>query len=452
MIQLRRIATRCGIILLVVLAAALVGCASGEQVPQADTAGAIEDQQTQSSEPRGDHGPPALKLGLLLDFSGSLAEFGIDMRRGFELAIEHINEAGGVFGRPVEFVISDSALDPTFAVEEARRLIEVERAHAIVGALSSAVTLPLAESIAGPLRTPVISPSAQSRQITIANDDDFLFRMSPPSGPEADVLIQLLQALGYDSVGLMARNDAWGQSFADAFLENWTGEAVRVDFDALQGSYLAEVQHAARGEPDALVLLAFPTDAEVMIRESIEWGVFEQFVFTAGGESRDLAEAIGPWIAGMYGTAPAADPSLAHAADWLREFESHFGEAPLMPYVRETYDATIALAVAAQRAGSVNGRVDGEAIRDQLRPISEAPGEQVPLTAQGVARALELAAAGADIDLEGASSSMAWDEHGDPRRAYIKIWQFTEDDDIRDIGSVLWENGEIGDISGLVQP
>ena len=102
MIQLRTIAALCGIILIVLLAAALVGCASGEQVPQTDTAEAIEDQQTQTSETRGDHGAPALKLGLMLDFSGSLAEFGIDMRRGFELAIKHINDAGGVFGRPVE--------------------------------------------------------------------------------------------------------------------------------------------------------------------------------------------------------------------------------------------------------------------------------------------------------------------------------------------------------------
>lgn len=411
------------------------------QAGSTEPAATLNDTQTVTGE------VTPLKIGLLVDFTGQVAEFGVEMQRGFELAIKHINVAGGVFGRPVEFVIGDTMLDQTFAVEEARRMIEIEGVHAIVGAAASSITLPLAESIAGPLSIPIISPSSQSRQITIANDNDFLFRVTPPSGPEAEVLAQLLVELGYDNVAVMARNDTWGQSFAEVFLQTWTLDSVRVDFDALQGSYVAELQRAASEGAQVLVLLTFPTDAEIMVRESIEQGIFDDFVFTAGGESVELIEAVGPWIAGMYGTAPTADPTIAHAQDWLDAFIEHFGEQPNMPFVRETYDATVAIAVAAQAAGSV----DGTAIRDQLRAISDSPGEPIPLTQDGIARALELVGNGIDVDLEGVASSLAWDEYGDPRRAYIKIWQFTDEQSIKNLGEVLWEGGEVGDISGIIQ-
>ena len=74
-----------------------------------------------------------LKLGLLLDFTGPLANYGQELLKGFELAIEHINDAGGVWGMPVETAVGDTALDPTIAVEEARRLIDVEHVHGLVG-------------------------------------------------------------------------------------------------------------------------------------------------------------------------------------------------------------------------------------------------------------------------------------------------------------------------------
>ena len=434
----------------------LVACGGDEQAAQQPEAGAqpeeqpaavqVNQQQTeQASEDAGTSGPGPLKIGVLFDFTGQAADIGEGMLRGFELAIAHINAAGGVFGQPVEVVIADTMLDPTFAVEEARRLIEVEGVHAIVGAVASSVTLPLAESIAGPHRIPIISPSAQSRQITIAEDNDFLFRASPASGPEAFVLADLIDELGYDNVGLMVRNDAWGQSFAEAFLDAWEGEYARVDFDALQGSYLAEIQQAASGGAETLVLLTFPSDAEIIVREAIENGIFDYFVFTAGGESLELAAAVGPWIVGMYGTAPTSDPQIGHAPRWNEQFEAEFGEPPQRTYIRETYDATVAIALAAQAAQST----DGTAIRDQLRAIADAPGEVVEGTAEGVARGLTLTAEGTAINFEGVSSTMAWDERGDLKRAFIKIWQFNEQHEIVDLGAVIWENGAVGDLSAI---
>ena len=88
-------------------------------------------------------GEPAttpLKIGLLLNFTGS-PEASADRQRAFELALRHINEGGGVFGMPVTGVVADATGNPDTAVAEAQRLVEVEGVHAIVGPNASSAAL-----------------------------------------------------------------------------------------------------------------------------------------------------------------------------------------------------------------------------------------------------------------------------------------------------------------------
>ena len=110
----------------------------------------------------------ALKIGLLLDFSAGSVEKARDRERAFDLAVKHINAAGGVLGRPVETVSRDSTRDPAVAVEEAQRMIEEDGVHALVGPNSSGNSLPVVEQVAGPAGIPVISPSATSPLLTKA--------------------------------------------------------------------------------------------------------------------------------------------------------------------------------------------------------------------------------------------------------------------------------------------
>ena len=372
----------------------------------------------------------ALKIGLLMDFSGGLAEYGAEMRRGFDLAIAHINEAGGVWGQEVEFVVADTTLDPTSAVEEARRLVEVEGVHIIVGPIASGVTLAVVESVTGPAGIPTVSPSATSPQLTVADDDDYLFRSTLSDSTQGPVLARVTAERGWDNVGLLYRNDAWGQGLAGAFEDAWTGEIVSLAVDPEQPSFLAELQRSAADGAQALVVIAFAPEAELMIREALENGIYDQFTFGDGGKSLVLVEAIGgEHLGGMYGTAPAPAPENESARAWEAAFEDEYGELPLLPYVKETYDATIAAALAAQAAASP----DGAAIRDQLRAIGAAPGETVIAGPDGIAEALGILEEGGEIDYEGAAISMDWDENGDIRQGYVGVWRFTGDASIEEV-------------------
>ena len=378
-----------------------------------------------------------LKLGLLTYISAGSPQNAQDRQRAFELAVTHLNQAGGVFGRPVETAVGDTAPDPDTAVSEARRLIEDEGVHALVGPSTSANSLAVVERVAGPARIPVVSPSSTSPRLTDVADDDFFFRVALSDVAQGPVLARVARDRGFDNVGAIYRNDAWGQGLVQAFQDAWEGAVSAVAVEPGQTEFADALRQSAAGGAQALILITFSTETEVILREALDLGIYDQFVFSDGVKSPALVQAIGgAALGGMYGTGPAAPPASESAARWETAYVDAYGEPPAGSYAREAYDATVALALAAEAAGST----DGAAIRDQLRAVGGGPGEVVYAGPEGIARALEILGAGGEIDYDGASGRLDWDENGDLRRGYIGVWRYTSDERIEEVDVVLFEN------------
>ncbi len=382
----------------------------------------------------GDDAPGPLKVGLMLNLSEpSPTGRAHERQLAFQLAVMHVNDAGGVFGRPVEIAVADSTLDPETAAAEARRLIEEEGVHAIVGPSSSANSMVVARKVAAPSGIPVISPSATSPLLSGIDDNDFFFRTALSDTTQGAVLAQLTRNLGFEDVRVVYRDDAWGKGLADAFDAAWTGESKSVAVDPLQSTFLPQLKESAGGNPQALILITFESEAEIILRESVENGLYDQFIFGDASKSPELPEKIGAdHLAGMYGTAGSTPPDSLSYRAWNDAYTAQHGQLPGFAYVRETYDAAIAIALAAQSAGSV----DGAAIRDNLRSVGSAPGEESIAGPEGVAYALSALADGKDVDYQGAAVTLDWDENGDITRGHIGVWRFTKDGDIEDLVAI----------------
>ena len=373
----------------------------------------------QQDEP--DAASDPLKIAFLADYSGAIAEFGPAIETGVRLAVKHLNDAGGVFGQDVQVVTGDTGLDSTRAVEEARRLIEVEGAHAIVGPLASGITLAVAESVTGPANIPTISPSATSPQITLADDNGFLFRSTVSDAAQGPVLAQLAADEGYSNVSVLYVDNAYGQGLADAFLEAWGGESVSVAYAEGQTSYLAELQNVAGANGEVLIAVGYPTEAQVYIREALENGIFDTFLFVDGTKSQDLIDAIGQgFLNGMKGTAPSSGPESDSLRNFNAAYTAEYGELPSIPFVREAYDAAVAIGLAAASAGST----DGVLLRDHLRAVAAPDGAVISAGAEGVAAGLRALANGESVNYEGAATTVDWNAAGDVTTGFIGVWQF----------------------------
>lgn len=415
---------------LLALAAGLIAACGGDDEQQQQqvaqqTPAQQQDQPAQPS-PSQDEEPPAptgdpLKIAFLADYSGAIAEFGPAIETGVRLAVKHLNDAGGVFGQDVQVVTGDTGLESTRAVEEARRLIEVEGAHAIVGPLASGITLAVAESVTGPANIPTISPSATSPQITLADDNGFLFRSTVSDAAQGPVLAQLAADEGYSNVSVLYVDNAYGQGLAEAFLDAWGGESVSVAYAEGQTSYLAELQNVAGANGEVLIAVGYPTEAQVYIREALENGIFDTFLFVDGTKSQDLIDAIGQgFLNGMKGTAPASGPESDSLRNFNAAYTAEYGELPSIPFVREAYDATVAIGLAAASAGST----DGVQLRDHLRAVAAPDGAVISAGAEGVAAGLRALANGESVNYEGAATTVDWNAAGDVTTGFIGVWQF----------------------------
>ena len=361
-----------------------------------------------------------VQIGTILAFTGDLASFGPPMRNGADLAAELVNAAGGVLDRPVRAVHKDSGTNPQVAIEAARTLININGAHAIVGALSSGITQAVAESLTVPNQVVLMSPASTSPALTVMDDDDFLFRTAVSDAAQGVVLARLAKEQGFNSASALYVNNAYGEGLANVFKEHFEKEGGKVvalvPQESGQPSYVSELRRATKGSPEVLVAIGYPESAGVYLREALEGQYADQFLFVDGTKNQDMLNRLGAnQFEGMFGTAPGTPESDAFRI--LRKlYEERFGQLPTNPFIGETFDAFVLLAFAIEKAG-LN---EGPAIRDALREVANPPGEKVG--PGDVRRALELIRNGEDIDYEGVAGSQNIDANGDVSNA-IEIWR-----------------------------
>jgi branched-chain amino acid transport system substrate-binding protein len=355
----------------------------------------------------------SVPIGSLMAMTGALAEYGESIQNGIELAVEEINAAGGVLdGRQLEIVVGDTQTNPQAGVAAAQQLISANQVVGIVGALSSGVTIAVATSVTAPNQVPQISPASTAPAITELDDDGFLFRTTPHDALQGVVVADVVQEQGHQTVSVIYVNNDYGlglaEAFGDRFAEIGGTVAQSIAYEERQASYRGEVQRAAQGGAEALVLIAYPGDGVPIVRQALEEGLFDTFIFTDGMKSTELIDAIGAeHLEGMVGTAPEAREDSDAAVRFREAYEARFGELPPRPYIDTGYDAVFLLALAIEKAGST----EGPAIRDALHEVATGPGETI-LPGEWE-KAKQLIADGQDIDYQGAAGSQDFDENGD---------------------------------------
>ena len=363
-----------------------------------------------------------VRIAALLPMTGTLDEYGKSARTGVGLAVAEINAAGGVLGgRMLEVITGDTQTNPQAAVAVAQQLVSVNRVVAIVGPMASGVTIPVATTVTVPAGIPLISPSATAPAITALADRDFVFRTTPHDALQGVVLGDVAKEAGLVSVAVVYVNNDYGKGLAEAFAARYAAIGGKVTtsiaYEEKQASYRGELQRAARGKPDGLVLVAYPGDGIPIVRRSLEEGFFTRFVFSDGMKAAEMIQAIGAGpLEGMLGTAPQAMADAPSAVRFRRAYEAKFGELPPRPYIDSSYDAIYLLALAIEAAGST----DGTQMRDALRRVAAAPGETVG--PGDWARAKALIQAGKEIDYAGAAGSQDFDRAGDVPGSF-GVWQ-----------------------------
>jgi ABC-type branched-subunit amino acid transport system substrate-binding protein len=365
-----------------------------------------------------------IRLGTLMAQTGPLKEYGPPIKDGAVLAGKQMAAAGF----EIEWFHEDSETNPAPAANAAKKLVNVNNVVGIVGALSSGVTLAVAESVTLPNNVILISPASTNPLMTVLPADegkDFLFRTCPSDALQGVVAGKL--AASYNkTVSILYVNNAYGQGLAEVFTESFAKYGGKVlasvphDEKAAE-SYTAELKKALAGNPDRLLVYSYPEHAKVYVKEALEFYKYGRFLFCDGTKSSDIVDTVGAKaLEGQKGTAPGTVGGAAFEK-FNEYYKAEYGQLPPKPFITNAYDGAAILGLAAYAAKVKGLELTAANIRDHMRLVANPPGEVI--IPGEFEKAFALLKEGKPINYEGAAGSVDFDKHGDVVTP-IEIWAY----------------------------
>ena len=342
-----------------------------------------------------------IKIGTILGYTGPIESLTPAMASSAELAMKEVTDSGKLLGgAKVESIRGDSTcVDSAAATAAAERLVTSDKVNAIMGADCSGVTGAILQNVARPNGIVMVSPSATSPALSSAEDDGLFFRTAPSDARQGQVLTDILNDKGVKSIAITYTNNDYGKGLAESIQQNFEGKGGKVTISAAhedgKGDYSAEVAALAQAGGDVLVVAGYlDQGGKGVIQASLDSGAFETFVLPDGMIGDSLPVAIGDALNGSYGTVPGTDSKGAEVFDKMAK------DAGITPdaFSAESYDAAALIMLAMQAAKSSKSADFAGKIMD----VANAPGEQILPGELG--KALEMIAAGKDVDYVGATA------------------------------------------------
>jgi len=251
-----------------------------------------------------------IKIGEINHYK-RMAAFAEPYKNGIELALEEINAAGGVLGRPLEFIYRDDQGKPSEAVKIAEELMTRDGAVMITGTILSNVGLAIS-SLAAEKGYVYLASEPLADSITWASGNAYTFRLRSSTYMQAAMLAEEAAKTGAKRYATIAPNYAYGKDAVAAFKENLLRLQPDAEFVAEQWPALfkidagAEVQALERAKPDAIYNVTFGPDLAKLVREGGDRGLFQNRTVLGllSGEPEYLdplgAEAPEGWIVTGY--------------------------------------------------------------------------------------------------------------------------------------------------------
>lgn len=364
-----------------------------------------------------------VKFGILGDLTGPIESLAPPIVAGAQLAFDHVNAQGGILGGgKIVSVTGDSACDPSVAGPAADKLVNTDQVTAMVGAFCTGATIGAATAAGIPGGMVQISPSASAPALTTLADNDLVFRTTPSDAFQGVKMADLLIAKGIKDVALTYVNNDYGKGLADVFAGRFVANGGTVSANVAhedgKADYRAEIGQLAGSGSQHLVILAYASGSgKTILQQSIEGGEFDATAYIGGDGmvGDDLLTGLPADAVNGKIIATRAGAYTGESAEIYKKLATDAGQDPAATYAPQAYDAAFLLALAVQK----NGSASREGLSAALREVASAPGERI-LPGEW-AKAVELLAAGQDIDYEGAGGPADFDANGDVDGVIVEL-------------------------------
>jgi len=301
-----------------------------------------------------------------------MAAFAEPYKQGIELALEEVNAAGGVLGKPLEFIFRDDQGKPGEAVKIAEELVTRDGVAMITGTILSHVGLAIS-SWAAEKQVVYLASEPLADAIVWEKGNRYTFRLRASTHMQASMLAEVAATKPHTKYATIAPNYAYGKDAVAAFKSALTALRPEVEFvtDPWPGLFKidagAEVQALEAAKPEAIYNVTFGTDLAKFVREGTTRGLFDgrQVYGLLTGEPEYLDplgdEAPEGWIATGYPWYDVTDPANKAFVDaYMAKYDDHPRIGSLVGYM-----TVQSIAAAFERAGGT----ETEALVDAFRGL-----------------------------------------------------------------------------------
>ncbi len=314
-----------------------------------------------------------IKLGFFMSITGRDASFGEASLRGARLAVDELNAAGGVLGRPLELIVEDNRSQAGESATAAKKLIARDRVAVLIGECSSARTLEAAP-VAQAAGVPLITPASTSPKVT--QTGDAIFRVCFVDPFQGEVLAAFARRrLGLKRAALLVdAGSPYSTGLAEFFAKTFValgGEIIATQkYAGADTDFRAQLTALRAAAPDAIFLPGYYVAAGLVAQQAKQLGLRATLLGGDGFEAPQLLEIGGAALDGAYySTHFAAENTAEHSRRFVAAFRARHGAAP-NGLSALTYDAVKLAADALRRAGTD----EKSAVRRALAATVDFPG------------------------------------------------------------------------------
>jgi branched-chain amino acid transport system substrate-binding protein len=310
-------------------------------------------------------------IGSISPLTGTNAVQGLDMKRGEQMALEEINAAGGICGRPLKIIWEDTESSAKGGMDAVHKLVEINKVPLIIGAYSSGISLPTGQwtNSKKVIQIAEASTSPKLREIgpyffNIIGLDEVMGTMlgefALESGAETFASITVNNPFG---IGI----EIWTKKTVDKAGKKWLA-AVR--YDEKKTDYRAEIERLFAKKPEAVFFTSYGTESKLILKQAYEMGLKPSKGWYADYPTMWSNEVIPETAEGILGL-KIGKAGGARLEEYQAAYQKRYGkEAKQTAFGAYAYDATWVAALAL----SMTGSTDTEKIAKALHIVSKVYG------------------------------------------------------------------------------
>jgi branched-chain amino acid transport system substrate-binding protein len=322
--------------------------------------------------------PEPIKIGAFASLTGKEAAWGQSYEKGTRLAVDEINAAGGIFGRPIQLFVEDNQSKAGESATVARKLVSRDKVVAILGEVSSGRSLEAAP-VCQAARIPMISSGSNPKVTEVGT---YIFRVNYIDPFQGTVMAKFAkEKLGAKRVALLTDvTNAYSVGLAKYFREKIAADGGTIvleqKYSASERDFKAQLTAIRSAAPDALFVPGYYTEVGLIAAQARELGFKAPILGGDGWAAPQLVELGGAALADTYYCDNfTVEINSAEAKAFITRYRARHKEDPdsISPLA---YDAVGMLRDAITRAGST----EPEKIRAALATIKDLPGASGSIT------------------------------------------------------------------------